>query len=171
MKPMEEILIVDGYNMIGAWPALQKLKETNLEEARYELLSRLADYQAYSGKKVVVVFDAHQVPGTGSKMSEFQLDVYFTKENETADEYIERLVAELSSRRRQIYVATSDYAEQKMVFGKGALRISARELLIDIESVERQITEKVRKTNTQGPKQKIEINDEIKKIFEKWRRE
>lgn len=127
------MLLVDGYNMIGAWPELERLKDVNFEEARDRLLDKLADYQGYSGLKVYVVFDAHRVPGLGATYRQYKLTVIYTKEKETADECIERLVAELAKRGRNIYVATSDLVEQHVAFGKGALRLSARELLIDIE--------------------------------------
>ena len=89
---MEELLIVDGYNMIGAWPQLIDIKKKELGRARDELLAILSEYQVYSGNKVIVVFDAHQVPGIGKKIKEYRIDIYYTKENETADELIERLV-------------------------------------------------------------------------------
>lgn len=116
---MEEVLIVDGYNMIGAWPELKALAETGLEEARDRLVAALADYQGFSGRKVILVFDAHQVPGAGATYRTFGLDIRYTKEKETADELIERLVGELESRRRRIYVATSDFVEQHVTFGRG----------------------------------------------------
>ena len=170
---MEEILIVDGYNIIGDWPGLKELKNNeNLEEARVKLLEYLADYQAYSGRKLIVVFDAHQVPGKGKKLREHRIEVHYTSENETADEHIERLVKELKSRRRQIYVATSDMTEQWVVFAQGALRISARELSIEVGKSQEKISEKVKKT-TDSPK--ITVRDtleaRIEEIFEKWRRE
>lgn len=167
----EEFLIVDGYNIIGAWPELQSLKRQSLEEARDLLLSQLAEYQAFSGKKVIVVFDAHQVPGRGRKMKEYRIEIYFTKENETADERIEKLVKKLKARHRQIYVATSDLTEQHVIFGSGALRISARELFIDVQNMEHQIEEKVKETNDKGESNRILLNKEIEEIFEKWRRQ
>ncbi|MBO8172731.1 MAG: NYN domain-containing protein [Bacillaceae bacterium] len=167
----EDILIVDGYNIIGAWPSLQKLKQESLEDARDELLSRLAEYQAFTGMKVIVVFDAHQVPGAGRKQKEYRLEVYYTRENETADERIEKLVKQLNARHRQIYVATSDYTEQHVIFGSGALRLSARELLINVENMDRQIRARVKETRESPEKNKIPLNEEIEKIFEKWRRQ
>lgn len=168
---MEEVLIVDGYNMIGAWPELKALAETGLEEARDRLVAALADYQGFSGRKVILVFDAHQVPGAGATYRTFGLDIRYTKEKETADELIERLVGELESRRRRIYVATSDFVEQHVTFGRGALRISARELLADMEAnnreMEKEIEERNRKVrNTFGNK----IPLELRGLFEKWRR-
>ncbi|OEF96400.1 hypothetical protein BHF71_04410 [Vulcanibacillus modesticaldus] len=170
---MEEILVVDGYNIIGAWPELRKLKKKgHLEEARDELLDWLTEYQTYSGRKVIVVFDAHQVPGIGRRYDDKRIIVYFTKENETADELIERLVKDLHHRKRQIYVATSDYTEQRVIFGQGALRISARELAVEKEVMEKSIKRSVIKKN-----KKIKSNifssldEEMLKLLEDWRRE
>lgn len=168
---MEEILIVDGYNIIGAWAELRRLKENgNLEEARDHLLDWLIEYQAFSGRKVIVVFDAHQIPGLGRKFNEY-ITVYYTKENVTADELIERLVRELYNRRKTIYVATSDYTEQNITFGQGALRISARELALEKKTVKKNIDNKVNKNN-----KKIKstiysaLDEEMIKFFENWRR-
>lgn len=139
-----DILLVDGYNMIGAWPELERLKETNFEEARDRLLDKLADYQGFTGLTTYVVFDAHQVPGLGATFKQHKLTVIYTKEKETADSCIERLVNELARRGRNIYVATSDLVEQHVAFGQGALRISARELLIDIDQNRKAIDTSVR---------------------------
>lgn len=168
---MEEILIVDGYNLIGAWPELSRLAESRLEDARDQLISELADYQSYTGKKVIVVFDAHQVPGHGVKLKTSRIDVRFTKEKETADELIERLVGELKRRTRRIYVATSDLTEQRVTFGKGALRLSARELLIDMKTAAREMEQEIvrhqsKLRNTFDSK----IPLEFRALFEKWRR-
>lgn len=168
---MEEILIVDGYNIIGAWTELRRLKENgNLEEARDRLLDWLVEYQAFLGRRVIVVFDAHQIPGLGKKFNK-NITVYYTKENLTADELIERLVRELHNRRKTIYVATSDYTEQNITFGQGALRISARELAIEKKAVKENIDSKVKKNN-----KKIKstiysaLDEEMIKFFENWRR-
>ncbi|NGQ97164.1 NYN domain-containing protein [Brevibacillus sp. SYP-B805] len=171
-RKAKQLLIVDGYNIIGAWPDLRALKDQDrMDEARDLLISRLADYQSYSGIKVVVVFDAYTVPGIGRQMKDYQIDIYFTAEKETADEKIEKLVADYYEKNRQIYVATSDYTSQWVIFGQGALRKSARELLIDIESVGKEIAEQVKKTQEERFSTRITLNEEIAKIFEKWRRE
>ena len=145
MADSRDVLLVDGYNMIGDWPELTKLAESGLEEARNRLLFRLADYQAFSGLRVIVVFDAYLVPGLGKSFTQSKVQIYFTKEKETADECIERLVRELSMRRRQIYVATSDMVEQHVIFGQGALRVSARELLIEVEQNEKELKKRLEK--------------------------
>ena len=86
------VLIIDGYNIIGAWDELQKIKEKDLGQARDNLIELMADYQAYSGYHVIIVFDAYYVLGTESKQKTYKLDIIYTRENETADECIERLV-------------------------------------------------------------------------------
>ncbi len=168
---MGEYLIVDGYNIIGAWRELQKLSELHLEDARDRLIEMLANYQGFSGRKVILVFDAHQIPGLGAHYKQSRLDIRYTKAKETADECIERLVTELVHRRRTIYVATSDYVEQNVTFGKGALRISARELLIEIQKSHLDIQNKIKenkstKRNTFDGK----LSRELKITLEKWRR-
>lgn len=144
MNRRDDVLLVDGYNMIGAWPELEKLKERDLEDARDKLLDMLADYQGFTGMQVYVIFDAHQVPGLGKTFKQNKLTIVYTKEKETADECIERLCNELIARRRNLYVATSDMVEQHVAFGKGALRISARELLIDIGQNRKQIEQTIK---------------------------
>lgn len=171
-KKAKHLLIVDGYNIIGAWPKLRELKDQErMDEARDQLISILADYQSYSGVKVIVVFDAYTVPGLGRKQKDYHIDIFFTKEKETADEKIEKLVYECFAKNRQIYVATSDYTSQRVIFGQGALRKSARELLLDIENVGKEIKETVQKTQEDRFVSRIPLSDEIAKVFEKWRRE
>lgn len=167
---MEQILIVDGYNVIGAWEDLKERKKISLEEARDELLARLAEYQSYTGMRVIVVFDAYNVKGSGKKLSQYRLDIRYTKEKETADECIESLVRTLAHNRRQIYVATSDYTEQKVTFGYGALRKSARELWLEMQHVDQEIRRDVVKTKVEKKGQGIPLEERIEEIFEKWRR-
>lgn len=171
-KKANQLLIVDGYNIIGAWPDLRALKDQErMDEARDLLIEKLADYQSYSGIKVIVVFDAYSVPGVGRKLKDYQIEIYFTKQKETADEKIEKLVSEFYVKNRQIYVATSDYTSQRVIFGQGALRKSARELLLDVESIGKEIKDQVKKTQEERFSKRIALNDEVAKIFEKWRRE
>lgn len=136
----KQLLIVDGYNMIGAWPELARLKNQNkLEDAREALLHRLSNYAKYEGIEVMVVFDAQLVPGIQQSYKKYQLTVVFTKEEETADSYIERVTGEKNDLLTQVSVATSDLAEQWLIFSKGALRISARELYDQVRKTERTI--------------------------------
>src|SRR5690606_6756255 len=146
-----DILIVDGYNMIGAWPELVQLKQRDLAAARDRLIEILAEYQGFTGFKVIVVFDAYDVKGVEKKNRQHRVEVIYTKSEETADERIEKLANELNSRTTQIYVATSDFTEQWAIFGQGALRISARELLEEVLDTERKIEKKVEKTREKAP--------------------
>ncbi|KHE71415.1 NYN domain-containing protein [Halobacillus sp. BBL2006] len=164
------VLIVDGYNMVGAWPELKRLKEKDLGQARDLLIEMLAEYQSYTGDRIIVVFDAYHVRGLEKKHKNYKVDVIFTKENETADERIEKLAGELNDVRTQVYVATSDYAEQRTIFGQGAFRKSARELYIEIKNIENQIKKDVETHNQVQHQPKIPMNKEVRELFEKWRR-
>ncbi|MDQ0340167.1 putative RNA-binding protein with PIN domain [Caldalkalibacillus uzonensis] len=168
---MEEILIVDGYNIIGAAEEGLPFARDRLEDARDWLIDKLADYQGYTGTKVYVVFDAHLVPGVGKVYKERKIEVIYTREKETADECIEKLVRRLKRVQRQIYVATSDYTEQRVIFAEGALRKSARELLMELNNVEVKIRQDVQEKYQQKPKSKFPLTKEMAEIFEKWRRE
>ncbi|AZK46006.1 NYN domain-containing protein [Paenibacillus lentus] len=173
MREMRDVLLVDGYNMIGGWPELAALSKMGMQEARDRLLERLANHQAFSGRRVIVVFDAYRVPGLGKSFNQSQVEVHFTKEKETADECIERLVRELTHRRRQIYVATSDTVEQHVIFGQGALRVSARELLNQVEENEREIQSKIAERSSKSSRNSIDakLSPEVRMMFERWRRE
>ncbi len=129
-----DILIVDAYNMIGNWPDLNHLKLTNrLEEARDRLLDMLSEYRKYQQIQIIVVFDAMFVPGISKRYTKYGLDVVWTGQDQTADAYIEALAKEKQTRFTHVTVATSDQAEQWMIFSEGALRIPAGELLRDIQ--------------------------------------
>lgn len=122
---MEEWLVVDGYNIIRANPNYSD----EIEVAREELIHDLMEYQAVSGMKTFVVFDAYRMEGIRWKDPEKRLKIVFTEKEETADEWIEHFVRKYKDDNRRIYVATSDFLEQRMVLGLGAYRISAREFI------------------------------------------
>ncbi len=131
---MKALLIVDGYNVIGAWKEAEKQGWT-MDEARDRLQHLLMDYSGYTGEEVILVFDGYQSDKrltTEEKHGDVTL--VFTKHGETADSYIERLVAQ-KPRYRQARVATSDGAEQAMVLGSGATRMTARELLRELRQL------------------------------------
>ncbi|RHW36227.1 hypothetical protein D1B33_11360 [Lysinibacillus yapensis] len=167
---MQTILIVDGYNMIGAWKELRPLRDTNFEEARNRLLELMAEYKAAMGGRVIVVFDAHQVPGIQQTYIQNAVEIIYTRKNETADERIEKLTNELKGRKIQIYVATSDMTEQNVIFGNGALRKSARELEIEMSIIQSNISQEVKSTRKEKPKSRIQLSKEVELAFEKWRR-
>lgn len=127
-----ELLLVDGYNIIGAWPHLRKLREIDFDQARSDLIEAMAEYQAVTGRVVTIVFDAHMRYGREAVEKRSRVEVVYTKENETADEWIERRAHELvDDRLVTLFVATNDFTEQWVIFGQGALRVPANELLKD----------------------------------------
>lgn len=128
----KEYLFVDGYNIINAWDNLKELSEISLELARNELIEIMAEYQSFSGVKVIVVFDAHMVKkNSGTRDRIKGVEIIYTRENETADHYIERRLDEIG-RTEVVRVATSDWMEQQIILGRGGTRISARELKIEV---------------------------------------
>ncbi|GEK30805.1 hypothetical protein KZO01_11140 [Kurthia zopfii] len=163
-------MLVDGYNIIGAWKELQQLKQRSLVDSRDRLIEMMADYQAFSGMRVIVVFDAYLVPGRATKLKQHNVEVIFTKSKETADARIERLTNELMNRRTKVYVATSDMTEQNVIFGNGALRKSAREFEIDYLTTQKNISEKVQESVQKIPVRKINISDEVAIKLEEMRR-
>ena len=170
MRRREDVMLVDGYNMIGAWPTLAALRDTSLEDARDRLLEMLADYQGFTGISVIAVFDAHQVPGSGSSFKQHRVTVVYTKEKETADACIERLASEMALRSRNLYVATSDLVEQHVAFGKGALRISARELLVEIEQNRKAIERTLEHRSNQRNELDNNLSLDVRTKLERWRR-
>ena len=135
------LLIVDGYNVIGAWPEIGQGR--SLADARDALTERLHDYAGYSGQKIILVFDAWQSDReTRSVDRKGDMTVVFTQKGETADHYIERLCDEyardVSVGRTELRVATSDGTEQTVVFGRGAVRISSRELIYEMGQARRE---------------------------------
>lgn len=165
-----DVLIVDGYNIIGDWEELKKLKKRSISEARDRLIEILSEYKAYSGLRIIVVFDALYVKGLESKQAINKLEIIFTKEKQTADDCIERLVDSVKHVKNQVYVATSDYAEQRTVFGRGALRISARELLINIESIDHNIKHSIKSLPKYDGLLKSRIDKQTLKKLEEIRR-
>ena len=130
-----EYLIVDGYNIIFQWSELAALARANIDAARGKLLDLLSNYQGYTGQKVTVVFDAYRTDRTpDARMKYDNMEVVFTRQNVTADAYIERLVHE-EIKHYRITVATSDGLEQLTVMRLGALRMSASMLAEDLRRV------------------------------------
>lgn len=135
---MKECLIVDGYNILHAWPQLAKLMAEDLEHARIRLVELLSNYGAFRGIKVIIIFDAHMVKGgQGSSETSCGVDIIYTQEGVTADMAIEKLVSRLPAGWQAI-VATSDWTQQRIVFGKGAVRMAARELVAEVLSIDKE---------------------------------
>ena len=128
-----EYLLVDGYNLIFAWDELKKLAADNLEGARQALADLLCNYRGFHDCQVILVFDAYKVPhGTGEVSRYHNIYIVYTREAETADMYIEKTTYQLAKQRR-VRVVTSDGAEQLIILGHGALRVSARSFREEVE--------------------------------------
>ncbi|MBD5481093.1 MAG: GTP-binding protein [Lachnospiraceae bacterium] len=128
----EEYLLVDGYNVIFAWEDLSALAGANVDAARGKLMDVLCNYQAMRGCEVIVVFDAYRVQGHAEEIIDYHnIHVVFTKEAETADQYIEKFAHE-NGRKYRITVATSDGLEQIIIRGQGCALLSSRELREEI---------------------------------------
>jgi predicted RNA-binding protein with PIN domain len=121
----KEYLLVDGYNIIFAWEELKSLAEINIDSARDKLIDIMCNYQGYTGVTLILVFDAYKVKNNrGSEMKYNNIYVVYTKEAETADQYIEKTVHEIGH-KYSVTVATSDRLEQMIIWGGGAMRMSA----------------------------------------------
>lgn len=142
-NPKEDFLLIDGYNIIFAWEELRKLAESNIDSARDRLIEKIGNYQGYKGMNVILVFDAYKVKGGRENViSHGGLDVIYTKEAETADQYIAR-TSKILTKNGRVSVATSDGMVQMIIFGSGANRISATELEGDVRLVEERIREEI----------------------------
>ncbi|KFN02267.1 NYN domain-containing protein [Bacillus clarus] len=167
---MNDILIVDGYNIIGAWTDLKKLRDVDLQSSRDALIDKMADYQGYTGTRVMIVFDAYTVQGIEKKMKQSRVEVIFTRKNQTADEKIEQLAIELRNINTQVYVATSDYTEQWVIFAQGALRKSARELELEVQAMEQQVRRRTKDAKEKQPAMRAIFSKDITEKLEKLRR-
>ncbi|MBO4887734.1 MAG: TetM/TetW/TetO/TetS family tetracycline resistance ribosomal protection protein [Firmicutes bacterium] len=153
-----EYLLVDGYNVIFAWEKLKKIAKDQLESARNQLLELLSAYQTFRDCILIVVFDAYNVPRPVEDILRYdELYVVYTRQAETADTYIERTTYELRA-KRHVRVVTSDGAEQLIVLGHGAVRVSAREFEYEIREVIKEIREKIGTWNMQENKDKIPLD-------------
>lgn len=144
----KEYLLVDGYNIIFAWEDLKELAAVNIDGAREKLMDILCNYQGFKKSTLILVFDAYKVKGNpGSVETYHNIHVVYTKEAETADQYIEKTVNEIG-RKYRVTVATSDQLEQVIILGQGGQRMSARELLEDVIEVSHQIRETARQKSS-----------------------
>ncbi len=130
MNHRKTIIFVDGYNVLNAWPELRVLLEEDLEGAREKLNDHMFEYAAFYGEEVYVVYDAYLTDSKKTKLESINnVHIVFTKENQTADAYIEREVNRLSSDVRiMIKVATADWVQQRQILGSGGIRLTPWEL-------------------------------------------
>lgn len=137
----QEYLLVDGYNIIFAWEELKELARENMDAARGILLDKLCNYQGMKQMEVIAVFDAYRVAGHQTECSDYHnIHVVFTKEAETADQYIEKF-AHTNAAKYQVTVATSDGLEQVIIRGEGCRLLSAQDLHAEMELSGKQLRE------------------------------
>ena len=172
-KAPRRMLIVDGYNIINARRS-GGMDSYSLADAREKLLSDLMDYAGYSAQQVVLVFDAWMSDRTmRSEERHGAVTVVYTQKGEIADRYIERLCDDLAGdielHRLEVRVASSDALEQTIILGRGATRMSARELMIEMEQLRtagiRQVIEKpVSRRNPIGERLSPEVRERLEQM-------
>ena len=168
-----QILIADGYNIIGNWPELNKLKQSDrFADARDSLLHTLAEYRKYREIEIILVFDAMYVPGIKQSYEQYNLEVVFTQEEQTADSYIEMESYKRRDEYRSIFVVTSDGAEQNQVLGNGAYRMAVSDLVRLWNEDKKVQTIFIRRNNMANPRSEIgrHIPSSVQDKLERLRR-
>ena len=175
-RPPQRILIVDGYNIINASRA-GGMNADSLAEARDRLTDALMDYAGWSGQQVILVFDAWMSDRTTrTEESRGAVKVVYTQKGEIADRYIERLCDEyardIEYRRVEVRVASSDALEQTIVLGRGATRMSARELMIEMQAMRSEGIRRAAPSRPSGKKSAIgeRISPETRRKLEEMKR-
>lgn len=138
-KKQKEYLLVDGYNIIFAWEELNELAQVNMDAARGCLQDVLCNYQGIKKCELILVFDAYKVEGFSGEIQKYHnIHVVYTKEAETADQYIEKVAHEIG-RKYLVTVATSDGTEQVIIRGQGCHLLSAKELKEEVEFANKEL--------------------------------
>lgn len=169
-EAMQEYLLVDGYNVIFAWQELKELAKVSIEAARDKLMDILCNYQGYKKCVLILVFDAYKVEGYALEIQKYHnIHVVYTKEAETADQYIEKVVHHIG-RKYHVTVVTSDGVEQVITMGQGGTRISSRDFLEEIEYTKKLIEEDNEKQRSSDRNYLFDhADDEFVKKMEKIR--
>jgi len=168
-RTKKEYLFIDGYNLINQWSYYKDVAR-NIENSRNKLIELLVEYQAYRGIKVIVVFDAHLVKGSVEKREIVSgVEVIYTKEHETADSYIEKQLDKIG-RYERVQVATSDNSIQQIVLARGGTRISAHEMILELENTKKDIRVRTDKPRQNGTNIDKILDPETLKRLEKLRR-
>lgn len=169
-EKLEEYLLVDGYNIIFSWKELNELSKRDIAAARQKLMDILCNYQGFKRCTLILVFDAYKVEGFQGEVQKYNnIFVVYTKEAETADQYIEKTVHQIG-RKYKVTVATSDATEQVIIWGAGALRMSAGGLLEEVTKTNQEIKRLLEATKSKGkesmlqglPKEMAQLLEEIR---------
>ena len=162
------ITIIDGYNVINAWPNLSDISKTSLESARENLIDELAEYKSMSGEEIIIVFDAYNLDRPKETISEkFGMKIVFTKRYQTADTYIEKQILKISQ-KHNLKVVTDDGQIQILASNKGAARMTSTELKAEIFNNRRKINRRKKQDFNRNfdsfplSKEMIEKIDQIK---------
>lgn len=159
-EPVQEYLLVDGYNVIFAWDDLKELAKVNIEAARNKLMDILCNYQGFRKCVVILVFDAYKVDGCTLEIQKYHnIHVVYTKEAETADQYIEKVVHHIG-KKYHVTVVTSDGVEQVVTLGQGGKLMSSREFREEVEIVRKQIREEAENRREPGKNYLFDHMDE-----------
>ena len=158
-------MFIDGYNVINTWPNLKSVKDYSYDTARQKLTEILQNYATYKGYKIFIVFDAHMVQGNVGKRENLEnIIVVYTKEGETADNYIEKSIDRIG-KKSDVCVVTSDSLEQQISFQRGAIRMSSLELYFEIEEINQRI---MKKAKNEYAKQRNPVQERLEKeVLEK----
>lgn len=168
---IKQYTIIDGYNVIGQSAHLKEIAAASLEEARIQLLLEIANYNARITDEVIVVFDAYDVTTHEHEEVFHGLRVIYSREKETADALIERLVYDMYEKHiTTIKVVTSDLSEQHTIFGSGALRIPSREFINNLREEEANVAKDMQRMDSSKPRTRIEIDPVTKARLEQLRR-
>ena len=161
-----EYLLVDGYNIIFAWEELKAVSRESLEHARQCLMDILANYHGFHPCELIVVFDAYKVAGNVGATEEYHgIHIVYTREAETADNYIEKTIYKIAKDHR-VRVATSDALEQMIILGSGALRVSAAELYTQVQAAKVEIDAILRRNNSR-PDDASSVGTAMRRAMEK----
>ena len=166
----EEYLLVDGYNIIFSWEELNELSKTNVAAARQKLMDVLCNYQGFKKCTLILVFDAYKVEGfQGEVVKYHNIHVVYTKEAETADQYIEKTVHQMA-KKYNVTVATSDATEQVIIWGAGAMRLSAQGLLQEVQETNKEIRRLLDETKKPGKESILKgLSPEVAELLEEVR--
>lgn len=166
---MKELLLIDGYNLLHQAEELFRREEDTLEEGRHRLIQRIQNYAGYGERPVVLVFDGAARIQEHAELHR-NLEVVYTRREETADTYIERLAAVLARQGVRVTVVTSDYEEQKSIFGSGAIRQSSREFLRVLQDSKRSERAHYRDRGEQKNRLDRGLDERIRGVLEALRK-
>lgn len=166
----EEYLLVDGYNIIFSWDELNEMSKTNIAAARQKLMDVLCNYQGFKKCTLILVFDAYKVEGFQGEVQKYHnIHVVYTKEAETADQYIEKTVHQIA-KKYKVTVATSDATEQVIIWGAGAMRMSAQGLLQEVQETNKEIRRLLEEVKKPGKESILKgLSPEVAELLEEVR--